>query len=403
MTSTLEPSKQPDGLIFVSYHQSDYEWAHWVAWQLNKKGFDVFFAGWHVAPGNDFTREMHHALQEARRVLAIVSPRYMTESSYGWMEISAFLAQDPLGIHRSVVPVKVADFQPNGLLRSRAHLDLFDKDERSARKALLASVMDPAVRPRGKPSFPGAGPGVHSDSISPPYPRGSTASDFIEAADYEGYSRTQARQRGHLLRLVELFPEDEVVDVGCGPGGVALQVASHVKRFVGMDKNPDMVELARSNTQAHGVPAKFVAANLLEYQCRRPFSVVLTNHTMHWIGREDVSYRCLYELLREGGRLGLHQGGNGTHSGLIEVAMEVVAQLGLSDYFIDWKYPHYYPTVTELRSVLRSSGFTQVETFSSTSEGDEYPTLIEDFAVAGLAPFVKKVPKRMQDPLRTRR
>ncbi len=400
MTVVAGPVKRSDGLLFISYHESDYEWAHWVASQLEREGYTVFFAGWHVAPGNDFTREMHRALQEARRVVAILSPRYMADSSFGWMEIAALLARDPDGTRRNVVPVRVEEFQPDGILQSRVYLDLFDKDERAERDALLAGVAESPARPSG--GWPGPGSrGNTRRSTSPLYPLHATESDYINAAEYEGFSRTQARQRGHLLRLVEAFPEDLVIDVGCGPGGLALEVAPRVQHVLGIDKKADMVHLARKNAEQHHSPAEFRTANLLHYRRPSAFTLVLTNHTMHWIEQKEVAYRRLYELLRRDGRLGVHQGGSGTYSGLIEVAVQVVADLGLSEYFEEgWNYPHYYPSVTEFCLLLRSAGFVDVEIFSNSSDGEESPTLVKDFAVAGLAPFIKKVPGPMREPLR---
>lgn len=64
------------------------------------------------------------------------------------------------------------------------------------------------------------------------------------------YEVAPPRVRQYLKREIEhvlsrLGPEDEVLELGCGYGRVALAIATHVRRVVGIDVSENSLELAR--------------------------------------------------------------------------------------------------------------------------------------------------------------
>src|SRR5688572_30362309 len=46
---------------------------------------------------------------------------------------------------------------------------------------------------------------------------------------------------------------DRVLDLGCGPGNVALRFAPHVREVVGVDPEPDMVAEAARRAAGNGI------------------------------------------------------------------------------------------------------------------------------------------------------
>src|SRR4051812_33735925 len=76
-----------------------------------------------------------------------------------------------------------------------------------------------------------------------------------EVAQY--YSRFR---RGYPPRVVDalvhafdLNHEDVVIDLGCGTGQLTLPLASRVRAAVGVDPEPDMLELAAAAAQTENV------------------------------------------------------------------------------------------------------------------------------------------------------
>jgi TIR domain len=144
--------------FFISYTAADRAWAEWIAWQLKQEGSSVVLQAWDMVPGLDFLHEMQKATTRAKRTLAALSPAYFT-SQFGEAEWRAAFANDPSGEQRRLIPVRVVDFHPEGLLATRIYIDLVGKDRQRARAALLDGVKaQPAVVPTQEPAFPGEQP-----------------------------------------------------------------------------------------------------------------------------------------------------------------------------------------------------------------------------------------------------
>lgn len=158
--------------FFVSYNKADRPWAEWIAWELEAAGYDVVLQAWDFLPGENFVLEMQRAASEARHVLAVLSPNYL-EALYTQPEWAAGFGPDPTGKARRLIPVRVLDCEPSGLLANIISIDLVGRQEVDAREALLSGM-----REDGKPStpvpFPGPDAGARPEYPGEPSPRSAT-------------------------------------------------------------------------------------------------------------------------------------------------------------------------------------------------------------------------------------
>ena len=69
-----------------------------------------------------------------------------------------------------------------------------------------------------------------------------------------------------MLDMARVTPRDFVMDLGSGDGRTVITAAKRGARALGVEYNPDMVELSRRNAQKEGVAgrASFVKADLFE-------------------------------------------------------------------------------------------------------------------------------------------
>lgn len=139
--------------FFVSYNQHDRGWAEWVAWQLETAGYVTLIQAWDFGPGSNFVIAMHTGLEASERVLLIVSNNYL-KSKFGSAEWAAIFAKDPDGTRKRVLPVRVEDCSPDGLLKSIVYIDLVGMNEQSAAAALLDGVREGRQKPVRAPTFP---------------------------------------------------------------------------------------------------------------------------------------------------------------------------------------------------------------------------------------------------------
>ena len=125
-----------------------------------------------------------------------------------------------------------------------------------------------------------------------------------------GYARLADRlgttDRSALLRQrIGAGPDDEVLDVACGPGRLTLDLAPHVRRVTGLDLTPGMLEQARTALAASGADnAGFVEGDAAAMPFPdASFSVVISSAAFHHF---ETPARILAEMIRvcrPGGRV----------------------------------------------------------------------------------------------------
>jgi TIR domain/AAA ATPase domain len=155
--------------FFVSYTSADRAWAEWIAWQLEAEGYQVVIQAWDFRPGSDFVQQMHQVVEEAQRTIAVLSPAYLT-SAFGGAEWRAVFAKDPTGERGLLLPVRVGEVDPPGLLTTRVYVDLVGQDTAGARAALLAAIRGARGKPTEEPKFPGGRKAAGSATEAPRFP-----------------------------------------------------------------------------------------------------------------------------------------------------------------------------------------------------------------------------------------
>ena len=234
--------------------------------------------------------------------------------------------------------------------------------------------------------------------------RGGSQVLFNRGDEYEAASDTEFSQGKYLLSEISVLDGDSILDVGCGTGLLSLEIAKWFPTcsVVGIDISPDMIATARShldNSISHRV--RFGVANLFSFAPDSPYDVIFSSSAMHWMLPPEESYQCIFNILKHGGQLVVHQGGHGTYRGLHQCAFDVVDMMGFGSRFEGWTYPAYYPTSDQLSSLLEQVGFIDINVEARETDGSEFPTLYRDFANAGLLPFLVRIPEAEREAFRS--
>lgn len=199
--------------FFVSYNSADREWAEWIAWQLEEAGFTTFLQAWDFRPGSNFVIEMDRAASRAKRTIAVLSPDYLG-ASFPQPEWAAAFAQDPGGVERILVPVRVRECRPAGLLAQIVYIDLVALDEEAACERLLRGIEERA-KPREAPSFPGGAP--HIEPEAPTFPGEESVSagssplappgPWVKLNEF-AFAADEVEDRGDTIRIKGRFGEE---------------------------------------------------------------------------------------------------------------------------------------------------------------------------------------------------
>jgi hypothetical protein len=141
--------------FFISYTQADRPWAEWIEWTLDQAGFHTIVQFLDMRPGTHFPITMNDAIHSADRTIAVLSPEY-EKSAYASVEWTSVFIQDPTGTNQRLLPIRVKDYQPSGILASIVYIDLIGLPEPNARQRLLEGLqMGRQSRLSVPPPFPG--------------------------------------------------------------------------------------------------------------------------------------------------------------------------------------------------------------------------------------------------------
>jgi SAM-dependent methyltransferase len=103
-----------------------------------------------------------------------------------------------------------------------------------------------------------------------------------------------------MLSMAKVTPQDFVMDLGSGDGRTVISAAKLGATAVGVEYNPDMVELSKQNAEAAGVSGKatFVKADLFETDLSRATVI-----TMFLLPQINVKLRPKILDLKPGTRI----------------------------------------------------------------------------------------------------
>jgi SAM-dependent methyltransferase len=115
-------------------------------------------------------------------------------------------------------------------------------------------------------------------------------------------ARTLANSHPTLLDL--LTPGMSVLDVGCGPGTLTIEIARRVDPapVVGMDVNPDMVRAAEAASPPGEIPnLVFYAGDIRESTWDGEFALAAATRTLQWLAEPDAAVVKMAQAVVPGG------------------------------------------------------------------------------------------------------
>jgi 2-polyprenyl-3-methyl-5-hydroxy-6-metoxy-1,4-benzoquinol methylase len=87
----------------------------------------------------------------------------------------------------------------------------------------------------------------------------------------EVFTRNTVREVDFIIRELGCKPGQEILDVGCGTGRHALELAMRGFRCTGIDQSPDMLEIGQRKADEQGVAVDFVLGEASSIRLRKSF------------------------------------------------------------------------------------------------------------------------------------
>lgn len=182
--------------------------------------------------------------------------------------------------------------------------------------------------------------------------------------DYAKNSRGQEAWARELLSLIDLRPDDVVLDIGCGDGRTTASIANSVPHgsVVGVDLSADMIAHAsRHHGQATHHNLNFQQADAAALPFVSEFSVVFSNATLHWVPDQPAAVQGIARALRPGGRFIAQMGGQGNFAGLVATFEHLARTPRWREVVRFGEIPYRFNHPTAYEGWLREYGLEVVE------------------------------------------
>ena len=124
--------------------------------------------------------------------------------------------------------------------------------------------------------------------------------------DALGIMTARTLENSHPCLLGLLEPGMAVLDVGCGPGTLTMEIARRVDpgEVVGMDVNPEMIAAAEEASPPGEIPnLVFYKGDVCQSGWEAEFDLVNAARALQWIADAEAALRAMARAVRAGGQV----------------------------------------------------------------------------------------------------
>ena len=95
---------------------------------------------------------------------------------------------------------------------------------------------------------------------------------------------------------------NEALDIGCGPGLLAIGFAPYVERCTGIDPEAAMITAAKAAAAEAGVALSLIRVRIEEFSETRTFDFITIGRALHWMDR-NAALAVLERIVSDRGRI----------------------------------------------------------------------------------------------------
>lgn len=154
-----------------------------------------------------------------------------------------------------------------------------------------------------------------------------------------------------LVDVLDPQPGERIVDLGCGTGALAAQIAARGADVLGIDADEAMIAAAR----AEHPDLRFEVVSAYDFTIEPPVDAVFSNAALHWMTRPEEVLARVAAALRPGGRFVAEMGGGRNTERVSGALRDALERHGIPRE--EQARPWYFPSPGEYAPLLEQHGF----------------------------------------------
>lgn len=155
-----------------------------------------------------------------------------------------------------------------------------------------------------------------------------------------------------VIEWLQPRADEHILDIGCGTGTLANEIAGFGATVTGIDASPDMVAKAKEAYPN----IDFFVKDATNFSFDEPFDAAFSNATLHWINEQERALQCVFNSLKKEGRFVFEMGGKHNIENIHKAVLQAITEAGFKDAIP--ANTNYFPSVAEQCSLLEKVGFT---------------------------------------------
>jgi len=184
---------------------------------------------------------------------------------------------------------------------------------------------------------------------------------------YEKASIFQQEWGNKLISELNLKGNEDILDLGCGNGLLTANLARLVPdgNVIGVDASEGMIEAAKEKEEDN---LEFLLMDLNEIDLDRQFDFIFSNATLHWIKNHNQLWAKIHKLLNPNGFVRFNFAADGNSSHFNKVIKEIIVFEEYREYFSEFQWPWYLPSVDEYENFLKDFAFSELNVWEDNED-----------------------------------
>ncbi len=209
-----------------------------------------------------------------------------------------------------------------------------------------------------------------------------------------------------LITILQPKKIERILDLGCGSGQLTHKISQLAREAVGVDSSIEMIADAKEKFKG----IDFQAADAASFSFEEKFDAIFSNATLHWVLNYKEAIQCMFDNLKDNGRIVLEFGGKGNVQTIVNQLRKSLVNRGYIEQsqLKQW----YFPSIGEYVIELEAAGFkvTMAQRFDRPTELVNKTTGIKDWiAMFGKAFFnnvslnhIEEIKQEVQEKIKSK-